>query len=186
MVFSIRFIQNIVQNYSSAMEESSAAFSNITWFIHGTVIAIAQVQDDATKLDLFSSHMHKHALILRCDHFGKVHNHNEWAYCRSKAQKVFLRTKQPWGGSTSSSEFGKWAKLCSALSWLQYQVVPGNSFSRSKKNLQGNRHSIPPYSSLNYIVWITLKWALKEIRLHWSTADYKGKVQLKGELVKML
>ena len=168
--------------YANAIREKGGALRNCVGFIDGTVIGIARPGDSTAQSVAYNGHKRKHAIKFQAitapdgmivHAFGPLEGRmHDWTlYVKSELDEML-----PYVLNYGNEKFCLFGDSGYNERW--YLIVP---FSGTSMN--------PPQQLFNKSmssVRITIEWIFKEIKLYYSTVDFKRKLRLGESSVGML
>lgn len=167
------FLANRAHIYAAAIKDKCHALSNCIGFIDGTVIAIARPSRNAVQNVAYNGHKRKHALkyqavttpdglILHAAGPIEGRRHDWTLYCRSGLDEVLEELM-----------FVDGVQYClygdSGYNERSFLEVP---FQGSQ--LTGYQKAFNKAMSTGRV---TVEWFFKEVKLYWSTMDYRRKMR---------
>lgn len=179
---SIQFIASNADRYSNAINQKCAALENCIGFIDGTVLGIARPGDHAEQHAAYNGHKRKHALKFQTITTPDgliIHAHGPMAGSRHDwALYVDANTDEQLQNVCRVGEVQYYIHGDSGYNRRCYLDVPFCGANITPAQRAANRSTSA--------VRVTVEWMYKEIKLYWTTTDFKRKMRTRENAVALL
>lgn len=177
-----QYLRSRCTEFSESIYRCSSALKNCVAFIDGTVIAMARTGTDAMQRDTYNGHKRQHALKYQAittpdgmmlNLAGPVvgRRHDWFLYMNSGLEEIL-----PVVLNIEGERFCIWGDPGYNNRWFLETPFQGANLSLAQK----------AFNTAISTVRITVEWAFEQVKLYWTSVDFKRKLKVREIPISLL